>query len=62
MLERSTRVKRLYDEIVEALEEARIMECARDEYDEEHVMCVAQKLSGAPLHFVEEIANQRLTF
>jgi hypothetical protein len=41
--------------IEEALIEARILECARDVYDEEHVLFVAQKLSGCPFGFVKEV-------
>jgi len=41
--------------IEEAIVEARIMECARDEYDEDHVLFVAQKLSGCPFGFVKQI-------
>ena len=46
----------LKDEILEALVEARILECAREEFDMEHVMFVAQKLSGAPFSFIQEVA------
>lgn len=41
--------------IQEAIDEARIMECARDVYDENHVLFVAQKLSGCPFGFVKEV-------
>jgi hypothetical protein len=41
--------------IVEAIEEAKILECARDTYDTDHVLFVAQKLSGAPFSFVKEV-------
>lgn len=51
----------LYDIIVEALDEARILECAMDEFDMDHVMFIAQKLSGAPFSFIKEVAINRLT-
>jgi hypothetical protein len=50
--------KTLQELIVEALEEARILECALDDYDEDHVLYVAQCLSGAPYSFVEKIYSQ----
>jgi hypothetical protein len=50
--------KTVQELIVEALEEARILECALDEYDEDHVLYVAQCLSGAPYSFVEKIHSQ----
>jgi len=45
---------KLRDEIVDAIEEAKILECARDEYEENHMLFIAQKLSGAPFSFVKE--------
>lgn len=53
--------KSLYEEIVEALDEARILECANEEFDKDHMMFIAQKLSGAPFSFIEEVAIKRLT-
>lgn len=44
----------LHDEIVEAIEEAKILECARDVYEENHMLFIAQKLSGAPFSFVRQ--------
>jgi hypothetical protein len=40
--------KTLEELIVEALEEAKILECARDKYEEDNVMLTAMRLSGAP--------------
>jgi len=47
--------KTLYEEIVEAIEEAKILECAREEFDKDHMLFVAQKLSGAPFSFIEQV-------
>lgn len=44
----------LRQEIVEAIEEAKILECARETYEENHMLFIAQKLSGAPFSFVKE--------
>ena len=41
--------------IEEAIDEARILECALDEYDEDHLLFVAQKLSGCSFGFVKEV-------
>ena len=38
----------------EAITEARIMECARDVYDESNVLLTAMRLSGAPYSFIQE--------
>lgn len=51
--------KNLREEIVDAIEEATIMECALDHFDDDHVMYVAQKLSGAPFSFVQKIYFER---
>lgn len=40
--------------ILEAITEARIMECARDVYDESNVLLTAMRLSGAPYSFIQE--------
>lgn len=45
----------LREQIIEAIEEAKILECARETYEEDHVLFVAQKLSGCPIGFVKEI-------
>ena len=42
--------------ILEAIAEARIMECARERYDEENMMLTAVRLSGAPYFLVQEVA------
>lgn len=47
--------KTLQELIEEALEEAKILECARDRYDEDHLLYVAQRLSGAPYSFIEKV-------
>lgn len=47
--------KSVYELIVEALEEANILECARDQYEQEHMLYVAQRLSGAPFSFVQGV-------
>ena len=52
---------RLERNIREAIEEARILECARDVYETDHVLKVAQKLSGAPKKIVEKVYEDLLT-
>jgi len=47
--------KCLQDEIFEAIEEARILECAMETFDVDHMLFVAQKLSGAPFSFIREV-------
>lgn len=47
--------KCLQDEIFDAIDEARIMECAMDTFDNDRMLFVAQKLSGAPWSFVEDV-------
>lgn len=49
------RSETLFDLIKEAIDEAKILECARDNYEEDHVLYVAQRLSGAPFSFIEEV-------
>lgn len=41
--------------IKEALDEAYILESALEEFNEEHMLYTAQKLSGAPASFVEQV-------
>jgi hypothetical protein len=48
--------KTLKELILEALEEAKILECARDNYEEDNVMLTAMRLSGAPYSFIEQVA------
>ena len=43
--------------IIETVEEARILECAREKYDEDNVLLTAMRLSGAPFSFIKEVAN-----
>ena len=45
--------------IEEALEEAHIMELAREAYDNDHMLYIAQRLSGAPYSFVEQVYTMR---
>jgi len=49
----------LREEVVDAIEEATILECALDEFNEDHILYVAQKLSKAPLSFVQKIYSER---
>lgn len=49
----------LFDQIVEAIDEARILECAMDRYDTNHMLTIAQRLSGAPFSFVEEVFTKK---
>lgn len=51
--------RNLREEILEALDEATILECALDRFDEDRVLHVAQKLSGAPFCFVRKIYYER---
>ena len=48
----------LKEEIEEAIDEAKILECARDTYDESHMLFTAMKLSGAPFSFVEQVFRE----
>lgn len=49
----------LRETIEEAIAEARILECAFETYKEEHVLFVAQKLSGAPFSFVKQVFEEQ---
>jgi hypothetical protein len=51
----SNRLEKLVNE---ALQEARILECAHDVYSEDNVKRTAVRLSGAPLPFVNLIYSQ----
>lgn len=44
----------LKEMILDAIVEARIMECARDVYDEDNLLLTAMRLSGAPYSFIQE--------
>lgn len=44
--------------IKEALEEAIILECAREEFDRDNMILTAMRLSGAPFSFVEQVAHE----
>lgn len=50
--------KNLHDLIVEALEEAKMLELGHDEYDEDHMLFNAMRLSGAPFSFVEQVYQE----
>lgn len=41
--------------IQDAIEEAKILEYAREHYEQDHMLYVAQRLSGAPYSFVKEV-------
>jgi hypothetical protein len=45
----------------EAIDEARILECAHDVFDTRRMLKVAQKLSGAPEKIVEKVYEDLLT-
>jgi hypothetical protein len=47
--------KTLYELIVEALEEAKMLEMGVAEPDEDHMLLTAMRLSGAPYSFVEQV-------
>jgi hypothetical protein len=49
----------LQETIIEAIEEARILECAMDTYSTDRVLFTAQKLSGAPASFVKEVFDKK---
>lgn len=51
----NTRLEKLVNE---ALQEARILECAQDVYCEDNVKRTAVRISGAPLTFVDLIYAQ----
>lgn len=41
--------EKLVDQIIEAIEEARILECAMEEYSKERMLVTAQRLSGTSM-------------
>lgn len=47
--------KTLYELIVEALEEAKMLEMGVNDPDEDHMLLTAMRLSGAPYSFVEQV-------
>jgi hypothetical protein len=51
---------KLVDLIEEALQEAHIMECARDNYTEDNLLYVAQRLSCAPFFLVKEVYASKM--
>lgn len=50
--------KTVYELIVEALEEAKMLELGVSEPDEDHMLLTAMRLSGAPYSFVEQVYHQ----
>lgn len=52
---------RLERNVREAIDEARILECAHDVFDTRRMLKVAQKLSGAPEKIVEKVYEDLLT-
>lgn len=50
--------KTLYELIIEALNEARILESACERSDQDNMLFVAQRLSGAPFSFVKEVYDK----
>ena len=50
--------KSVYELIIDALEEAKVLESALDTHDENRMLFVAQKLSGAPFSFIEQVYQQ----
>jgi len=50
--------KTMEENVKEALVEARILEYANDEYNEERVMKIAARLSGQPISVVAEVAKE----
>ena len=45
---------------IEAIEEACILEFARDKFDETHMLETAEGLSGVPYFMIREIYERRL--
>jgi hypothetical protein len=45
--------------IEEALQEAKILESALEEFDEEHMLYTAMKLSNAPYSMVETVYREK---
>jgi len=52
--------KTVLELIKEALEEAKILECAHDEYREDNMLLTAMRLSGAPFSFIEQVYHQNI--
>lgn len=52
--------KNLRDQIKEAIEEAKILECARDRFDTDNMLLTAMRLSGAPYSFVKDIYDKEV--
>lgn len=46
--------------IEEALKEANLLESALEEFNEEHMLYTAMKMSGAPYSFIEDVYNKTL--
>lgn len=50
--------KNVYELIVEALEEAKMLELGVSKPDEDRMLLTAMRLSGAPYSFVEQVYHQ----
>lgn len=50
--------KNVYELILEALEEAKMLEMGLSEPDEDHMLLTAMRLSGAPYSFIEQVYHQ----
>lgn len=53
--------KTLKEMIDDALNEAKILESGHESFDEERMLLVAMKLSGAPYSFIEQVYKMRKT-
>lgn len=51
--------KTLKEMIDDALDEASILESGHEKFDEERMLLVAMKLSGAPYSFIEQVYKMR---
>jgi len=52
--------KTIQELAIEAIEEACILEFARDEFNEMHMLETAEGLSGVPYFMIKEIYERRL--
>lgn len=50
--------KTVYELIVEALKEAKMLEMGLTQPDEDHMLLTAMRLSGAPYSFIEQVYQQ----
>ena len=54
--------KTVLELITEALQEAKILETGLDEYNEDRMLFMAQRLSGAPYSFVENVYRDQISY